>query len=117
MLEIEVIFLLPIWQNLCYRWNRWYKVESIQYDKRNKWIKTLIWHISRESRSTFAGRKWNASPKMEYGSVKSVKKAIKHHTSKDYAWNSSLCACECDKDWNIGDYLKTGHAQKIFIMF
>ena len=54
---------------------------------------------------------------MEYGSVKSVKKAIKHHTSKDYAWNSSLCACECDKDCNIGDYLKTGHAQKIFIMF
>lgn len=36
----------------------------------------------------------------------SVKKAIKHHTSKDYAWNSSLCACECDKDCNTGAYLK-----------
>ena len=25
---------------------------------------------------------------------------------KDYAWNPSLCACECDKDCEIDEYLK-----------
>ena len=27
------------------------------------------------------------------------KELIKHHTcEKDYAWNTSICACNCDKD-------------------
>ena len=36
----------------------------------------------------------------------SVKK-IKHCLHKeDYVWNPSICACECDKDCDIDEYLK-----------
>ena len=29
------------------------------------------------------------------------KKPIKHACKKDYAWNVSICACECDKNCDI----------------
>ena len=31
---------------------------------------------------------------------------------KDYAWNPSICACECDKDCEIGKYSKNLHMHK-----
>lgn len=31
----------------------------------------------------------------------SVRKAVKYPVCKeDYAWNPSICACECDKHWD-----------------
>ena len=35
------------------------------------------------------------------------KKPIKHRACEEgYTWNPSICACECDKDCDIGEYLK-----------
>lgn len=31
---------------------------------------------------------------------------MKNHYIKDYAWIANTCACECDKDCEIGEYLK-----------
>ena len=34
------------------------------------------------------------------------KKQIRHYVCKDnFAWNSSISACKCDKDCEIGEYL------------
>ena len=36
-----------------------------------------------------------------------VQKIIKHDVcEEDYMWNRSICACECDKDSGINEYLK-----------
>lgn len=44
-------------------------------------------------------KKWNSD--------KCQKKSIRHCTwEEDYAWNPSICCCECDKDCEIGEYLK-----------
>ena len=33
--------------------------------------------------------------------------AIKHRVcEEDYGWNHSICACKCDKGFEIGEYLK-----------
>ena len=36
-----------------------------------------------------------------------IKNPINHCVcEEDYDWNLSICACECDKDCKIGEYLK-----------
>ena len=40
------------------------------------------------------------------------KKPIKHDAKKDYARNPSICACECDKNCDINEYLKKLHLGK-----
>ena len=44
------------------------------------------------------------------------KKPIKHCVCKeDYAWNHSICVCECDKDCEIGEYLKDSTCTKSLV--
>ena len=35
---------------------------------------------------------------------------------EDYAWNPSICACECDKDCEVGEYLKNCTSSKVLLM-
>ena len=42
-----------------------------------------------------------------YGTMKIVSERVRHGASgRDYAWNSSTCACDCDRDFQIEVYLK-----------
>ena len=34
---------------------------------------------------------------------------------EDYAWNPSICACECDKDCEVGEYLKNCTSSKSLV--
>ena len=46
----------------------------------------------------------------------SEKKTIKYCVCKDYAWNHNICACECDKDCEIGKYFKRLHTHEFLLM-
>ena len=55
-------------------------------------------------------QKWNNSRCQS-----EFKKPIKHCScEEDYAWNLSRYACECDKDCEIGEYLKDCKCIKSF---
>ena len=42
-----------------------------------------------------------------------MEKPIKHRASQEgYIWNSSTCACEYEKDCEIGEYLKNYECKK-----
>ena len=37
--------------------------------------------------------------------VNAKNRLIKVHVIKDFFWNPSNCECECDRSWDIGEYL------------
>ena len=40
------------------------------------------------------------------------KKPITYDACEDYVWNPSACACECDKDSDMGEYLNNCTSKK-----
>ena len=69
--------------------------------------KPLIKHLSYKCRCEFEGRKFNSN-KLNLNSKNNDKyqcereKPIKHPVcEEDYAWNPTIHACECDKDYEI----------------
>ena len=64
--------------------------------------------ISCECRCKFDSRKCNSKQKWSNDKCQyECKKPIKHCVcEKEYAWNPSICACVCDKDCDICEYLE-----------
>ena len=71
-------------------------------------LKALSKHISYECRCEFDGRKYNSRQKWNnYKYQCDYIKPIRHRAcEEEYSWNLNTCACECDKDCNIGENLK-----------
>ena len=60
-----------------------------------------------DGRKRFPIQKWNSGKcHCEYKN-----QCMKNCLIKDYAWIASTCACECDKDCEIGEYLE--HCESI----
>ena len=70
--------------------------------------KTVAYHISFECKCESNGWKCKSREKWKKDKHECKdKKLIKHRTcEEEYAWSPSTCACECDKDCEIGEYLK-----------
>ena len=70
--------------------------------------KTLIKQASCNCKCKFDGRKCNTKQKWNNNKYQyQFKRSTKHSVCKeDYAWNPRICACECDKDCEIEEYLK-----------
>ena len=79
--------------------------------------KSLIKHIFCNHKCKCDGRKCNSNQKCKNDKFQfECKKLIKHRVRKEcYAWNPSICACECDKDWEIYEYLKDFNCIKIVL--
>ena len=75
----------------------------------------MIQRHSCECRCDFDGRKCNSRKKRNKYQC-DCKKHIRHRTCKeDHVWNPRKCACECDKDCEIGEYLKDCECMKSLV--
>ena len=64
--------------------------------------------ISCDSRCEFDGKKCNSRQKWNNDKCQwEGKKPVKRRPfEENYSWNPIACACECDKEFEISEYLK-----------
>ena len=79
--------------------------------------KTITKHISYECRCGVDGRKCSPIQKWNNGKCQfEYKKTISYYLrEEDDVWIAGTCACGCDKDCEIGEYLKNLKALKSLV--
>ena len=70
--------------------------------------KTIVKHISCGCRCEYDGRKCSLKQKQNNDKCQSecIKPIKNRAPENDYAPNPSICACQCDKDCEIKEYVK-----------
>ena len=78
---------------------------------------TLAKHISLQGRCGFDSEKCNSRQKWDnYKCLCEYKKPIRYRACKEnYSWNPSACACECDQDFETGEFWKNCEFMKIHV--
>ena len=81
---------------MCSKQNRGFKSKRFQHDYRNKWIETLIKHISSACKCKFDGRKCNSNEKWNNDKCRCECKNLKEHhlCKKNYIWNPARYSCK-----------------------
>ena len=77
--------------------------------------KTLAKHIACVYRCEFEWRICNSGQKKNNDKCQWIKPIRHRACEKYYVWNLRTCACKCDKDSEIGEYLQVCKCMKSFV--